>query len=235
MSLMVEVIAKERRSWPRLSGALLLFSLVSVGLYICGAIFGDASRYSYMIWNLFLAWLPPIFTLWLLGTLRRKRWSSWEGIGVSLLWLGFLPNCFYLVSDFIHLDEAPRAEILYDAVMFTSFAINGLLLGYISLYLFHMELRKRISGTATRGILALTLLLCSFAIYLGRDLRWNTWDVFVNPAGILFDLSNRLINPFAYPRMFLVTGIFFVLLTTLYFVIWNIIRAVISDKQAADR
>lgn len=217
---------KPQRSWPGLTGALLLFSLVSLGLYTCGAIFGDADQYSYMVWNLFLAWLPPIFMVYLLRTLRRKRWSSWQGIGVSLLWLGFLPNSFYLVSDFIHLEEAASGQVLYSAVMFMSFAINGLLLGYISLYLFHRELRQRVSGAATRSILALTLLLCSFAIYLGRDLRWNTWDVFVNPAGILFDLSNRLISPLSHPRMFIVTGIFFVLLTALYYVIWQIISAI---------
>jgi uncharacterized membrane protein len=220
------------RQWPRLSAALLLSSMVSVALLIVGLFRGAGSVYVYMVWNLFLAWLPPLFIVWLLATLRRKRWSSWEGIIVSLLWLGFLPNSFYLVSDFIHLQEVPHAEILYDAVMFTSFALNGLLLGYISLYLFHAELRKRVSSLATRVTIGLVLLMCSFAIYLGRDLRWNTWDVFVNPAGLLFDISDRFINPFSYPRMFVTTGIFFVLLTTLYYVLWNVVRAIRQQVKA---
>lgn len=227
---MVTTKSSQQRQWPRLSGTLLLFSLVSIGLLIGGALRDAGPNYSYMVWNLGLAWLPAIFVVWLLRTLKHKRWSSWQGIGLSVLWLGFLPNSFYLVSDFIHLSESPASEILYDAVMFTSFALNGLLLGYISLYLFHNQLRRRVSYRATVGIVGMVLLLCSFAIYLGRDLRWNTWDVFVNPAGILFDLSNRFINPFAYPRMFLVTGMFFVLLTTLYFVMWNIVRAIKSDR-----
>jgi len=68
------------------------------------------------------------------------------------------------------------------------------------------------------------LLLCSFAIYLGRDLRWNTWDLFVNPAGILFDVSDRLINPRAHPQMFVTILSFFVLLSMVYYLIWNVIH-----------
>lgn len=223
------------RQWTRLSLALLLFSAVSVSLVLLGLLRETANIYLYMVWNLFLAWLPPLFIVWLLAVLKRKRWSSWEGIGASLLWLGFLPNSFYLVSDIIHVADASRAEILYDAVMFTSFALNGLLLGYISLYLFHEELRRRVSSLATRVTIGSVLFVCSFAIYLGRDLRWNTWDVFVNPAGLLLDLSNRIISPLSYPRMFVTTGIFFVLLTTLYYVMWNIVRAIRRQvREASD-
>lgn len=217
---------RQVRQWPNLGTALLLSSGVSIALLLVGLLRGSGNIYLYMIWNLFLAWLPALFIVWLLAVLKRKRWSSWEGISVSLLWLGFLPNSFYLVSDIIHVAEAPSGEVLYDAVMMASFAVNGLLLGYISLYLFHEEFRRRVSSLATRVTIGLVLFMCSFAIYLGRDLRWNTWDVFVNPAGLLLDLSNRLISPFSYPRMFVTTGIFFVLLTTLYYVLWSIVRAI---------
>lgn len=215
---MVEV----KRTFPRLSGTLALASLMSLGLFGAGYARGVSTPYTYMMWNLFLAWLPLVFVMWLVTLLRRKRWSSWEGIGVSLLWLGFLPNSFYLVSDFIHLREAAGNTVIFNAVMFMSFALNGLLLGYTSLYLFQTELRKRLPRTSVRNVIALVLLLCSFAIYLGRDLRWNTWDVLVNPAGILFDISNRFISPWTYPRMFVITGAFFVLLTTVYYIILNI-------------
>lgn len=218
---MVEV----KRTWPRLSGTLALLSLVSVGLLWGGAIRGVTDGYQYMVWNLFLGWLPLVFILGLLRTLQRKRWSSWEGIGWSLLWLGFLPNSFYLISDLIHIHEAQVAEMTYTAVVLMSFAIDGLLLGFISIYLFHIELKKRLPAGTARNIIVGILALCSFAIYLGRDLRWNSWDVLVNPAGILLDISNRIIEPLAYPRMFVITGAFFVLLTTLYLALWNIADA----------
>lgn len=224
-------LGAEKRLWLQLSGTMILFSLISVSLLIGGAVRGGGEAYSYMVWNLFLAWLPLLFILWLYGTLQRKRWSSWEGIIVSLLWLFFLPNSFYIVSDLIHIQEAVPGEVLYDSVMFMSFALNGLLLGYISLYLFHSKLKARTTARTARRTVAFILLLCSFAIYLGRDLRWNTWDIFVNPAGLLFDISSRFINPLSYPRMFVVTGVFFVLLMTLYYVGWNLMRVVKANAR----
>lgn len=207
----------------RLSGALALASLVSIGLWAGGYLTATISGYSYMLWNLALAWLPFIFILWLLRMLLHKRWSSWEGIIISLLWLTFLPNSFYMLSDLIHIREATAENVLFITVMLTSFALIGLLLGYVSLYLFHNELRRRLPDHTSRHIVALVLLLCSFAIYLGRDLRWNSWDLLVNPFGLIFDISNRFISPMAYPGMFVVTGSFFILLASIYFVLWNII------------
>lgn len=218
---MVEV----RRRFPPLSGTLLVSSLVSVGFFLWGAQRNHSFVYWYLVWNLFLAWLPLLLVWLLLKLLKHKSWSSWPGIGLSLLWLGFLPNSFYLVSDYIHLESVRRVDILFDSVMITSFVCNGLILGFISLYLLHLELRKRLPPANAARAVAAVLLLCSFAIYLGRDLRWNTWDIFINPAGIIFDVSDRFINPDGHPQMFITTATFFVLLGTLYFVMWQIIQA----------
>lgn len=223
-------MAEAKNWWPRISGTLLLASFSSIALYIFGAYRNQNDAYSYMIWNLFLAWLPLVFIAWLLLVLRRKRWSSWEGITASLLWLFFLPNSFYIISDFIHLQDAPRVDVLYDAVMLMSFASTGLLLGYTSLVLFHLELRKRLAKGSVRRVIGTVLLLCSFAIYMGRELRWNSWDMLFNPAGILFDVSNRVLHPLAYPGMFVTVTSFFVLLTTFYIIAWNLARAVRSIR-----
>jgi uncharacterized membrane protein len=224
---MVEI----KRQWPHLSGTLFLSSLVSVGLLALGLIINRGygfSHYSYafMVWNLFLAWLPLVFVLWLQKMLKHKRWSSWQGITLSLLWLVFLPNSFYIITDFIHLADVVSVDIVFDAVMLTSFVVTSLMLGFTSLFLFHMELRKRLPAVTTNRMVAIILLLCSFAIYLGRDLRWNTWDIFLNPAGILFDVSDRLIAPASHPHMLLTTVSFFVLLSMFYLVTWHVVRAV---------
>jgi uncharacterized membrane protein len=196
--------------------ALGVSTLVSVGLFGYGAWRNHSLDYDYLVWNLFLAWLPLVFAVRLASLLRRKLWSSWEALGVSLLWLVFLPNSFYMISDFIHLQEVQRVDVLYDALMFTSFIYTGVALGFSSLYLVHLQLRRRLSAKASAGWIAGTLLICSSAVYVGRDLRWNSWDVLVNPGGLLFDVSDRLQHPAAYPQMLVTIITFFILLASMY-------------------
>lgn len=211
-------------------GAFIFFTLVSIGLFFAGAISNHSFELWYLIWNLFLAWLPLLFVLWLVVVLRKRPWSSWQGVTLTLLWLFFLPNSFYMVSDFIHLQDYQRVDIVYDAVMFSSFVITGLLLGYASLYLVHRELIKRLESRMAWSWIGGVLALCSFAIYLGRDLRWNTWDVLVNPAGILFDVSEPIIHPTAHYIAFTTTLTFFVFLGSLYVVTWQLARTVAQQK-----
>lgn len=215
----------------RLGLALLAASLVSVGFWVAGAISNGNTEHWYLSWNLFLAWIPLLLVLWLESILRVKLWSSWLALLVTLLWLGFLPNSFYVISDFVHLTEVPRADIVFDVVMFGSFALNGLILGYLSLFVVHSELRKRLSVRTSGTVVALILLLSSFAIYIGRDLRWNTWDILVSPASLLFDVSDRLINAGAHPQLFSTTASFFVMLGSLYVVILYVVRALRQQKS----
>lgn len=219
----------------RVGLALGLMTLVSLGLFIFGAKANHSSEFSYLIWNLFLAWIPLGLSLWLSKVLQRKVWSSWEGLLATLLWIGFLPNSFYMVTDFIHIQEVPRIDLLYDVVMFSSFIFTGLLLGFISLYIVHQSLLQRLSRRTAHGVVAGVLFVCSFAIYLGRDLRWNTWDILVNPGGILIDVSERFLHPLTYSPAYTTTIIFFVLLGSVYTVGWQLTRAMRYQKIMDDK
>lgn len=201
--------------------ALGFSTAVSIGLFAYGAWRNSNLEFNYLIWNLFLAWVPLVFAVWLVRTLHHKLWSSWEALGLSVLWLVFLPNSFYMISDFIHLQEVQRINILYDTLMFTSFIYTGAVLGFSSLYLIHLQLRKRFSAHEAAGWIASTLLVCSSAIYVGRDLRWNSWDVLTNPGGLLVDISDRLQHPVAYPQMLLTITTFFILLMSMYGLLWR--------------
>lgn len=201
--------------------SLLIAGAVSIGLFGYGAWRNNSLDYVYLTWNLFLAWLPLIFAIRLTMILRTKLWSSWEALGLSVLWLIFLPNSFYMISDFIHLQEVQTVNVLYDTVMFTSFIYSGVALGFSSLYLVHLQLIKRMSHKIAAGWISFTILACSGAIYIGRDLRWNSWDVLTNPGGLLFDLSDRFQHPSAYPTMFLTVASFFILLSSMYYMLWR--------------
>src|SRR5690606_25932784 len=112
-------------------------SLVSVGLVLVRAASYDSPRYMFLIWNLLLAWVPLLAAWWLVRQLKVTNWLSGPNLALTLLWLIFPPNSFYIVSDFVHLYTYTHANLLYYAVMMTSFAFNGLVLGFFSLYLVH--------------------------------------------------------------------------------------------------
>lgn len=217
----------------RLYLALGVSSLASVGLYFMGAWSNHDYAFNYLPWNLMLAWASLLTTLWLERTIHHNLWSSWYALGVTMLWLGLLPNTFYMISDFVHIQEISRVDLLYDVVMFTSFIFNGVFLGFLSLYIIHRELAKRMANQTATTCIGIIILLCSFAIYIGRELRWNTWDVLTNPSSLLFDVSDRVLNPREHPQAFTTTISFFILLTTLYAVMWHIAKLGRSNPTQA--
>lgn len=195
---------------------LCISSGVSVGLFLARVIATENILYWFMLWNLFLAWLPVLFAFWLRYRLSNSRWLSWPNIILTLLWLSFLPNSFYMVSDLIHLQNTGEVMQLYDVAMMMSFIANGLILGYMSLYVVHHELMKRLKPRDAHVVIGLILLSCGFAIYLGRYLRWNTWDIFLSPAALLFDISERVLHPAIHGETFIITFTFFVLIASIY-------------------
>jgi uncharacterized membrane protein len=214
----------------RLGFALVGSSLVSVFLFLSSVHTTRSDAFVYLNWNLFLAWIPLLLTLWLSRVLHRKLWSSWEALLVTVVWLSFLPNSFYMISDYVHIQQVSQATVLFDVVMFSSFILNGVVLGYLSLFLVHQELLQRVSKRMSASLIGVVLLLCSFAIYLGHDLRWNTWDVLSNPGGILVDVTNHFVDPSAHDAAYTTTFSFFVLLSSLYIVIWYIARNMRQQK-----
>jgi uncharacterized membrane protein len=217
------------REWEtkkQLALAIVLATLVGTGLFTYSAVTNHSLQYDYLLWNLFLAWIPLLISTRLVYVLADKLWSSWEAMGLSLLWIIFLPNSFYMISDFIHLQTAPANNITYYAITFTSIIYTAVVLGFLSLYMIHIELRRRFRTASVVTILAFILACCSVAIYIGRDLRWNSWDVLTNPGGLMFDISDRLIHLSDYPTAIATAGMFFVLLASMYFLAWSGIKVV---------
>lgn len=190
-------------------------------LFVYSVIKTHSLEYAYLVVNISLALVPLLLSTRLVIVLKHKLWSAWEPLILTLIWILFLPNSFYMVSDFIHLQNMSNSSILYNAVMFTSFIYLAVLMGLISLYQVHRELIKRLH-TITAGIIVVILMFsCCFAIYLGRDLRWNSWDLVVNPGGLLFDISNLILRPSTYPDMGRTILSFFVLLGSSYLIAWQ--------------
>jgi len=217
----------------RVVRTLLLANGLSLFLFLFRVWSGQSLRYGFLPWNLLLAWLPAIFAALLRKRLYKKRFLDPLNLVLLALWLLFLPNSFYIVSDLIHLYDTGEVSMLYDAVLFMSFIFNGYLAGFLSVHIVHAQLLKRISERLAHSIITGVFLLCGFAIYLGRYMRWNTWDVVVHPLGVIFDASERVINPVAHPEALLTTMSFFVLIGSMYAVIFQFILATKLDTAKA--
>jgi uncharacterized membrane protein len=185
----------------------------------------------FLAWNLVLGYLPLVFAYFLVKRVKDTRLLEWQNIVLAALWIGFLPNSFYIVSDLIHLRATGDISQLYDVVMLMAFIWSGFLAGFLSLFMVHQAALKRMRRRTAHGLIGLALLLCSFAIYLGRYLRWNTWDIIFNPFGVLFDVSERFINPSEHPQAFSTTLMFFVLLSSIYWTIYHLAIVARNDDN----
>ncbi|OGL25153.1 hypothetical protein A2884_00170 [Candidatus Saccharibacteria bacterium RIFCSPHIGHO2_01_FULL_48_12] len=204
----------------RVLGALGLLSGLCIFLYVLRVLATGTDRYLFTAQNLALAWVALLFGWLLTRQLTKSSWLSWQAIGLSLLFVVFLPNSWYVLTDFWHVEPTGEISLLYDISLVFTLVVCGFALGFISLYLIHIELMRRLSRRLSHLIIATTLLISSFGIYLGRDLRWNTWDVVSHPEGLIINVSDRVVDPLEHPRAITVTILFFVLLSTMYAAIW---------------
>lgn len=151
-----------------------------------------------MIWNLFLAWIPFVMAFmayWLHFT--RDKWGPLIA-GCALIWLLFLPNAPYMLTDLVHLRYRDDSLVWYDLMLLLWFAWTGFMLGFGSIYLMQVVVTDS-WGPFTGWTFAISAIgLTSFGIYLGRFLRWNSWDVLRNPIALLADIYSRFRHPIAH-------------------------------------
>lgn len=208
-----------------------LLSSLCLGLFTFRLLATGVSRYWFVPENLLLAWLALFFGWILVQQLERRGWRNWRALSLTGLWLLFLPNAWYVMTDFIHVFDSGEINYLYDIAMITILTLTGFLLGFTSLFIVHRQLLKRIDIFSSIFLIEMIILLASFAIYLGRDLRWNTWDIFTNPSGLILSITDRLINPFGFPHTLNVTAIFFVVISVMYFAIWLFLKPVATRES----
>ena len=157
----------------------------------------------FIIWNLFLAGLPLLFSS-LLGRVDHSA-TRWLLLG---LWLLFFPNAMYIVTDLFHLKERTDIPQWYDLLILFSAAITGVIMGLASLQDVEVFLAARLNARRVSAVVFLLFLLCGYGIYLGRYLRWNSWDIFTSPIMVLGDIARDIIHPRRYRQSWMVTGLF---------------------------
>jgi uncharacterized membrane protein len=120
------------------------------------------------------------------------------------------------LTDLFHLRLHLSMPVWFDLVLILSFAWTGLLFGFFSLWDIEQLLSKSIKQTYVTIISVVLLFLGSFGIYIGRYLRWNSWDIISEPFKLMYDISDRVINPFAHPQTWGMTVLMWIFLLILY-------------------
>ena len=170
---------------------LAVVSLVAVALTVARTLLTRHTWDLYLIWNLFLAWVPLFIALVLQRAgMRSSNRSFWSW---AVVWLLFFPNAPYILTDLIHLPPPHRSSWWTELVLHLLFAMSGLVAGFLSLRLMQRLVTDR-HGLAVGWIAAIGVTaLAGLGLYIGRVERWNSWDVVVNPLGLLLD-DPRWIN-----------------------------------------
>lgn len=178
------------RSWLPIGG-LVLATGSGLGLLVLKMILTGRAEDFYLAWNLFLAWLPLVFAWAACREWTPRRTLRWRFWGFGLLWVLFFPNAPYIFTDLVHLPPANGIGYWIDLVLILLFALTGTVAGFVSLYLMHQLVRRRFGwGPGWMFVISMAG-MSSLGVYLGRFLRWNSWDAFLNPFTLAADVTRH--------------------------------------------
>lgn len=186
-------------------------------------------HYFFLNWNLFLAFLPLLFTQLLSwnSALVRKRWVRG---GIVLSWLLFFPNAPYILTDLFHLANSSSVPKWFDFILILSYAWAGLLAGFISLRRIELTIFANVQPRLLVFYSSALIFLSAFGIYLGRFLRFNSWDVIQRPSVLLGEITERFTRPLEHPTTWGMTIGMGVLLTIMY---WSL--RMFSDPEPQEK
>src|ERR1700740_1483638 len=188
--------------------AMYFLGAFAITLSIGRTVYTQQLSFLFLIWNLFLAWIP----YWIINYgIKKESKLNFQNAVLALTWLAFLPNAPYLVTDFIHFHSAARTKWL-DIVLLSTYALSGILLFYFSIRkfkeIFFNLIPKRLQALATFTIIAAS----SYGIYLGRVLRFNSWDVVTNPIHLIGSILRSVFSPGCFLHTAYITLLFMVFL-----------------------
>ncbi len=200
--------------------ALLFLTAFCLALETFRLISAGTLNFIFLPFNLLLAWIPLGLAL-----LTAKQPATIKMLLLSGAWLLFFPNAPYITTDLLHLKPRYDFPFWYDTLMLYAFALCGFMLGIFSLLIIYKRWRQTFSHLQARLVLLVAMVLSGYGIYMGRYLRWNSWDAFLNPLQIIGDTAQRLLHPTMYPRAYGVTALSAILIWLVFKVIESLLPA----------
>jgi uncharacterized membrane protein len=181
----------------KLNALLLASAIFGIAMVFVRVRFSGTLSYTFLFWNLFLAVIPFGISSLLVGLSKARTIGRAPALifyPLAALWLLFFPNAPYVLTDLIHLRPV-MVPLWYDLLLLLSFAWTSLMFGFVSLSDMQQLVKQRFNAATGWLFACAALALGSFGIYLGRFLRWNSWDVLTEPQKLAWDIVERLVNP----------------------------------------
>ena len=171
--------------------ALVLLTVAGLSLVIArGLLTGNWWFFVMLTWNLFLAWFPLGIVL-VLRDLRASGFKNqWLLLGSLIVWLAFLPNAPYIITDLHHIKNIDRPLLWFDTMTIFLFALTGVLIGLYSILIVHRMIRPLVGQWLSWALILGSQVLSGFGIYLGRMGRWNSWDILTNPTSLTLAITH---------------------------------------------
>ena len=200
---------------------LIISSLIAITMLLLRVKLTHSIYLLFLLWNLFLAAIPYSLST-IIKTDFRLRRSNLKNLGIIIIWLLFIPNTFYLITDFVHLNPSNLYRYIFDFALLSSFTIAGFYFGILSINTIYKQIQFFYSNTISKIFLISISYLCAFGIYIGRVLRFNSWDIISNPFSLIKSILDSI--------FLLETVVFSVELGTLILIVNSIYIQFNSDK-----
>jgi len=193
----------------RLPPRLVLFV---AGVAGCAALllvrgwYAEGLHFRFLAWNLVLAVIPALAAAAMAHADRgRKRVLAalW-----GVVWLMFLPNAPYLITDLVHLEPRPPVPYWFDIGLFAAFAGAGVLAAFSSFGDVQQVASRHFGRWTGWAVVAVASFGAGFGIELGRMGRYNSWDVLTKPEGVFRAILARIVEPWEHPRAFAVAALY---------------------------
>lgn len=149
----------------------------------------------FLIWNLFLAFIPLGMAFLIRRRYDKGKRNKFLYIPFLMVWLLFLPNSPYILTDLFHFKQRSM-PLWFDLILILTFAWNGLMAGLISVNIVQDIVTKLTTKWFSWFVVLSSIFASGFGIYLGRYLRWNSWDLLHQPSSLIHDVIDPLMNPF---------------------------------------
>ena len=187
-------------------------TFICVAIIVARVIYTGQPWYAFLLWNLFLAWVPLTLAL-------AAYWVQESDVavfGMGLMWLLFFPNALYMVTDLIYINQSRYELVWFDLLMLVYFALTGLFLGFASLQIMQSLWAKFGSVKGSWRFVMVSLSLGAFGVAIGRLLRWNSWDIFSHPYQVAASVLGAILRPWRHWDIWMMT----VLLTAVFLFVY---------------